>query len=79
MKNAIVGLKELRENVENYITEVRKGKSFTVVRRSKPIFKIVPAESDEQWETIADFTTINRNGVPARDILEALRKMNAES
>jgi len=39
MKNNIVGLKELRENIENYIAQVKKGKSFIVVRRSKPVLK----------------------------------------
>lgn len=40
--SSIIGLRELRENMEKYIREVRKGRSFIVVRRSKPIFKIVP-------------------------------------
>lgn len=77
MKNAIVGLKELRANIENYIAEVEKGKSFIVVRRSKPVLKISSPEEDEVWERIADFTAIKKNGVPARDILKTLRKLNA--
>lgn len=77
MKNAIVGLKELRENIDTYIAEVGKGQSFTVVRKSKPVFKIVPSESGEQWETVVDFTGINKRGVPPAAILKALRKLNA--
>ena len=77
MKNTIVGLKELRENIDTYIAEVRKGKSFIVVRKSRPIFKIVPSELEEQWETVADFTSINKHGVSAAAILKELRKLNA--
>ena len=79
MKN-IVGLKELRRNIEAYISEVKKGKSFIVVRRSKPVLKISSPDEDEgMWETVADFTTINKNGVPATKVLKALRKLNAAS
>ena len=45
MKNVtanIIGLKELREDTNKYISQIEKGKSFTVVRRSRPIFKIIP-------------------------------------
>ncbi len=79
MKNTIIGLKELRENIENYITQVKKGKSFIVVRRSKPVLKVSSPDEAEQWETVADFTKINKNGVAARDILKELRKLNARS
>mgnify|MGYP001593744227 FL=1 len=78
MKNAIVGLKELRANIEDYISQVRKGKSFIVVRRSKPVLKISSPDEDESiWETVADFTSINKDGVSAKDVLKALRKLNA--
>ncbi|OGZ01220.1 MAG: hypothetical protein A3A43_01035 [Candidatus Liptonbacteria bacterium RIFCSPLOWO2_01_FULL_56_20] len=79
MKNAIVGLKELRADIESYIAEVKKGKSFIVVRRSKPVLKISSPEEDEGfWETVVDFTSIKKEGVPARDVLKALRKLNAQ-
>lgn len=41
-KSNIVGLKELREDMDKYIALVDKGESFTVVRRSRPVFKIAP-------------------------------------
>jgi len=75
----ILGLKELRENMEKYASRVKKGESFIVVKRSKPIFKIVPSESEEQWETVVDFTKINKSGVPAKEVLKALRQLNARS
>lgn len=84
MKNAkqkspnTVGLKELRENTEEYISRVEKGESFTVLRRSKPVFNITPFDEwgDEGvWETAADFTKVDKDGVPAEDVLKALKKM----
>lgn len=77
MKTHILGLKELRENMQKYASLVEKGQSFIIVRKSKPVFKIVPPESEEEWETIADFTKINKNGVDAKEILKILRKLNA--
>ena len=73
MKNAIVGLKELRQNIENYIAEVKKGKSFIVVRRSKPVLKISsPDEDEEIWEEVVDFTKIKKGGIPISDLLSRL-------
>jgi len=73
MKNVIIGLKELRENADAFISQVEKGKSFIVVRRSKPIFKIAPPdEADELWETVVDFTKIKKGGISARTLLSRL-------
>lgn len=75
----IIGLKELRENTEDYIDKVEKGRSFVVVKRSHPVFKIVPVDmwGDEGfWENVVDFREINKTGVPARDVLKSLRKLN---
>lgn len=79
MKNTTVGLKELRENMGNWINQIRKGRSFLVVRKSKPVFKIVPPETEEQWETVVDFTAIGKDGISAKTILKELRKLNARS
>ena len=70
----IIGLKELRTNTENYIAEVKNGKSFTVVRKNKPIFKISPISDDEEWETLIDFTEIKKEGIAMRDLLSRLRR-----
>lgn len=77
MENTIVGLKELRGNIDTYASKVKRGDSFIIVRKSKPLFKIVPIDLENQWETIADFTKINKNGISAKEILKELRKMNA--
>ena len=80
MKNAIIGLKELRENTDTFISQVERGKSFIVVRRSKPVFKITPPdEADELWETVVDFTEFYKNGVPAKQLLKKLRSLNGKS
>jgi antitoxin (DNA-binding transcriptional repressor) of toxin-antitoxin stability system len=76
MKTNIIGFKEFRESAEKYISRINAGESFTVLRRSKPIFKITPIEDEEIWETVADFTLINPAGVPVRDLIKALRKNN---
>lgn len=78
MKNSIVGLKELRENLEDYIVKIKRGNSFLVVRRSKPVFKISPPADEEGfWESVVDFTKIKKDGVSAKVILRELRKLNA--
>ena len=74
----IIGLKELRENTNNYITQINKGKSFVVVRRSKPVFKMVPVDEwgDEGvWRTLIDFTKIRKGGISAVELLKYFRKI----
>lgn len=76
----IIGLKQLRENVNKYVSEVNKGKSFTVVKKSRPVFRIVPPdEDDSMWETVVDFTEFYKEGIPARELLKRLRALNVKS
>lgn len=79
-KKNIVPLKDLRVNMERYISRVGKGESFTVVRRSFPIFTLSPVddESEDAWERIIDFTEINKDGVPAREVLRSLKKLHGK-
>lgn len=74
ISKGIVGVKELRQNLERYIALVGRGQSFTVVRRSKPVFTIVPPGEivDEHWELVADFTKIHPDGVTIKDLIAAL-------
>ncbi len=70
---AIIGLKELRENLGTYLTAINRGSTFTVVRRSKPIFKITPIANDETiWEPVADFSKIKPGGVNIKEIISRL-------
>ena len=73
--NNIVGLRDLRENINDYIDQVRKGHSFTVVRRSKPVFNITPPEEESQWETVVDFTKIKKGGILIDDVIKAIKKL----
>lgn len=77
-KNRIVGLKELRENMEEYIEAVERGEKVTVVRRSKPVFVLQhPDDDEDQWETVIDFTEGGtRPGVSAKELLETMKRMN---
>lgn len=70
--NKIIGLKELRENINLYADQVKRGASFVVVKRSKPIFKISPPDDEENRGTVADFTKIKKDGVPLEDLLSRL-------
>jgi len=71
--HSIVGLKELRENIDSYISAVERGRSFVVVRKSKPVFKISsPEDSDELWEKIIDFTKIKKGGIGINQLLVRL-------
>lgn len=73
MENTIVGLKELRENMEKYASLIKKGRSFIVVKRSKPLFKISSIDEDDGlWETVIDFTKLRKRGIPAEELLDRL-------
>lgn len=67
----IVGLKELRLNMSEYVDKVAKGESFLVFKQSKPIFRITPPK-EEEWEEVIDFTKIKKGGVKIDDILSRL-------
>lgn len=76
MNKNIIGLKELRENMETYINKVQNGEKITVFRRSTPLFTISSIDSDEsQWETVIDFTEINKDGISGREILKSLKSL----
>ena len=77
----IIGLRDLRENTESYITKIKNGKSFVVVKKSKPVFKISPVDEwgdDGIWETVVNFTDIKPEGVPISDVREALKELKGE-
>jgi prevent-host-death family protein len=75
----IVGLKELRENMDQYISRVDKGESFTVMRKSTPVFRLTPVDDEDGWESVVDFTQIKREGVSARDVLRALKELHGKN
>lgn len=72
--NHLVSLKEFRTHVDHCAQRIQQGESLIIMRRSKPLFRIVPVEEDE-WETVMDFTTIRKQGIPARELLARLRSL----
>ena len=71
-KEEIIGVKQLRQNLDQYIAKIAKGKSFMVIRRSKPVFSITPVNTEENWEEVVDFTKIKKGGVKLEEILSRL-------
>lgn len=75
--NKIIGLKEFRENTESYINDLKKGKSFVVVRKSKPVFKLSPVDpwgDDGVWEKVVDLRKINLEGISISEVIKSLKK-----
>lgn len=86
--DSIIGIKELRDNVDTYIDAVKKGKSFTVFRHSKPVFAIVPPSEVEYdleeldgpgWKTLIDFTKIKKGGVPVEEVIASLERIHGKN
>ncbi len=75
-KPAIIGLKELRNNMEEYISRVEKGESITVFRRTTPLFKITPLSQNQEdgWETIVDFEKEFGEGMPIAQLMASIQK-----
>lgn len=71
----VIGVKELRENLGTYEKLVSKGRSFIVMKRSKPIFAISPIDNEE-WETVIDFTKFKKGGISAQEILNKLKEIS---
>lgn len=72
----IIGFKEFRLDAEKFIERIDCGESFTVLKRSKPVFKLSPVDDEEMWESVADFSKINKKGVLISDVISALKKNN---
>ena len=80
----IINLKDLRLNMDDYISKVKKGDSFLVMRRSEQVFKISPFEFEEVdpkedakgWKTLVDFRKLtgNKHGIDARKLLCLLQQ-----
>lgn len=79
IKSNLIGFKELRENADKYINAISRGESFTVLRRSRPIFNITPVDEwgDEgMWETVVDFRNKKGRGIKSGDLLKMLKKIS---
>jgi len=68
----IIGLKELRLNMAKYASRVKTGQSFIVIKKNKPLFRIMPLEKENSWEEAVDFTKIKKGGVDIDEVLARL-------
>ena len=75
-----IGLREFRENTAKYVAQVKKGKTFTVYRHSKPVFAVVPAQEVEYdldkldglgWKKAVSFP--NKERVTVDDFVDMLK------
>jgi antitoxin (DNA-binding transcriptional repressor) of toxin-antitoxin stability system len=76
-KPSTVGLRDLRENMAAYVSKIEKGKSFLVLRKSKPIFKLSPVDEwgDEGHWTGVDLRDKNGNGMPVSKFMAIVKKV----
>ncbi len=68
----MIALKDLRLNMNKYAAKVKAGKSFIVLKQSKPLFRITPIDEDDNWEEVINFTKIKKGGVDIDALLAAL-------
>ncbi len=73
--NTTISLKQLRTDMPAVIEAVSKGKTFTVIKRSRPVLTIAAPE-DTGWDL--DLTEVSPNGVPIEDVMTALKEMRLE-
>ena len=74
----IIPLKQFRIKLTQYAKQVSEhGNSFIVLKKSKPLFKIVPIDEDS-WDTVVDFTQIDPKGVPLNKVKQALEELLEE-
>jgi len=60
----IIGLKELRQNMDHFAQMTKKGQSFLVIKRSRPLFKITPInQTSDGVESVVDFLQTGANDV----------------
>ena len=67
----IINLKNLRDNMQKYSQEVKRGRSFIVFKKSKPLFRISPV-NESPWEEVIDFTRIKKGGVDLKELLKRI-------
>lgn len=72
-KDNLITVKELREDMPTIINKVKRGGEFLVLKKSKPVFRLSSPESDDDWETVIDFTKIKKGGVNIDELLKALK------
>ena len=77
-----IAIKDFRNNISSIADKVQKGQEFIVLRHSKPAFKVVQVDVDDDddgsWETLIDFTDGGKKrGVPVEDVLKAFKRLDS--
>lgn len=84
----IISLKEFRLNTTKYINKVKKGESFTVLRKNQPVFNIamprlydlssVPIATDEDMDDLKKSKTVlsfkKEGRIPMREFLKIINQ-----
>ncbi len=84
----IISLKDFRLNTTKYINKIKKGESFTVLRKNEPVFTIslprlydlstIPMATDEDMEDIKKSKTVlsfkKEGGVKVGEFLRNIRQ-----
>lgn len=73
IKDNLITVKELRQDLPAIINRVRRGGEFLVLKKSKPVFRLSAPEADDAWETVVDFTKIKKGGIKVSELLRALK------
>jgi hypothetical protein len=80
----IIKSRDLRNDMQKVADAVAKGKSFLVMKQSKPLFKVTKPDVDEwgdegHWKTMIDFRDAGYpNGIPADELLEIMKKFDKD-
>jgi antitoxin (DNA-binding transcriptional repressor) of toxin-antitoxin stability system len=82
----IIKSRDLRDNMQQVADAVAKGRSFLVMKQSKPLFRITKAHKIDEWgdeilpgDVNFDFRDRKHpNGVPMDEFLRKLRDFNAK-
>ncbi len=56
-----------------------QGDGTTTSEDTCPVFRITPTDNEEGWETVVDFTKIDKKGVPVTKVLKALKELYGEN
>lgn len=73
----VVPIKTFRKNLSHFADLVDQGDTIIVIRRSIPVFKVIPVktiEADDQWEELIDFTDHGKKkGIRAQKLLKIMK------
>jgi prevent-host-death family protein len=71
-----VGIRELRQNLSDYVHKSKQGKCYVVTERSKPVAMLTPLQSeDDAWERLI---AEGRISPPTNDLLSIIRPVELD-